>query len=526
MNLAEILQSHARDLPEVPALVEPARRGGRAITFAELDRAAARAAALLREAGLGSGDTVLVLQPISIELYVALAAIFRLGLVAMFVDPSAGREHLQRCCAIRPPRAMIGSPRAHLLRLWSRSLAAIPIKFVIGGRLPGAIPWSRSNRAIPHRPIAAVAANHPALLTFTSGSTALPKALLRTHGFLLVQHRVLQQCLRMQAGQVDLATMPVVLLSNLAAGATSLIPDADLRRPGVIDPARLVRQLQQHAVESAVASPALFEQLAGYCAARGLTFPGLRRLATGGAPVFPRVLARMRAMAPRAEVLAVYGSTEAEPIAHVELNEIDALDQQAMREGRGLLAGRPVEAIQLRILDDRWGRPIGPFTSDQFAAKCLPARQPGEIVVSGEHVLTERLSNDDEPTTFFVAGAAWHRTGDAGFVDGRGRLWLLGRCAARIEDRHGVVYPLAAEAPFYQDPGVRRAALASRGGRRIVLVEYFDRHQPHAALNPTLIAGGLHVDELRVCRHIPVDARHNAKIDYPRLYRLLERNGD
>jgi acyl-CoA synthetase (AMP-forming)/AMP-acid ligase II len=523
MNLAEIPQIHARQLPGVPAIVEAGRRGRERITFSELDEAAAHAAGLLGSAGLSRGDVVLVFQPISIELYVALAAIFRLGLVAMFVDPSAGRKHLDRCCEIRPPRALIASPRAHLLRLLSPRLAAVPIKFVIGTRVPGAISWNRASRARPHRAIEPVAPDHPALLTFTSGSTGLPKAVLRTHGFLLEQHRVLQECLRLKAGQIDLATMPVVLLSNLAAGVTSLIPDIDLRRPGAINPARLVRQMQQYSVDSAVASPALFERLTRYCARRDLKFQGLRQLATGGAPVFPRLLAQMQTMAPQANVLAVYGSTEAEPIARLAFQQIDSSDQAAMIAGRGLLAGRPVANIQLRILGDQWGRPIGPFDGAEFTANCLPPEQTGEIVVSGSHVLSNHLTGDDEQTGFQVDGTAWHRTGDAGFLDSQGRLWLLGRCTARIEDRHGVVYPFSAEVPLYCDPHVRRAAIASRRGRRILLVEYFGPRHRAAPLDAALLRDRLHVDELRVCRHIPVDARHNAKIDYPRLYQLLDR---
>ena len=64
---------------------------------------------LLRETGLAPRDTVLVFQPMSAELYVALLALFRLGITAMFLDPSAGRDHIEQCCAIRPPKAMIAS---------------------------------------------------------------------------------------------------------------------------------------------------------------------------------------------------------------------------------------------------------------------------------------------------------------------------------------------------------------------------------------------------------------------------------
>jgi acyl-CoA synthetase (AMP-forming)/AMP-acid ligase II len=197
-----------------------------------------------------------------------------------------------------------------------------------------------------------------------------------------------------------------------------------------------------------------------------------------------------------------------------------------MLAGKGLLAGVPVHAIRLRILRDSWGRPVGPFAPEDFDKHCRPPEEPGEIVVSGEHVLPGYLhGRGDEETKFWVDGVVWHRTGDAGYLDRAGRLWLLGRCSARIEDRHGTLYPFAAETAVYQDPAVRRAAVLGREGRRLLAVEFYERagRPDPAALRRAL--DWAHLDEVRVLRHIPVDKRHNAKIDYPALYALLGRAG-
>ena len=148
---------------------------------------------------------------------------------------------------------------------------------------------------------------------------------------------------------------------------------------------------------------------------------------------------------------------------------------------------------------------------------------PGEIVVSGDHVLPGYLRGEgDEETKFRVDGTVWHRTGDAGYLDGQGRLWLLGRCVARIRDSRGELYPFAAETAAYQPAGAHGAALVAHGGKRILAVEYYT--DPGAAdVNALRSAlAWTQVDEIRKCRRIPVDKRHNAKIDYPSLYRLLE----
>src|SRR5436190_11443097 len=128
MNLAFTLQAVARTQPGAAAIIER----DRITTFADLDARSCRAARLLTDAGLQPGDAVLVFHPMSAELYVCLLALFRLRVVAMFLDPSAGREHIERCCGLHPPRAFIGSTKAHLLRLFCPALRRIPHKFVIG----------------------------------------------------------------------------------------------------------------------------------------------------------------------------------------------------------------------------------------------------------------------------------------------------------------------------------------------------------------------------------------------------------
>lgn len=526
MSINELLHARACTCPETPAIIDTRRGRSRTLSFADLDLAAGRAAALLLQEGLRPGDRVLVLHPMAGELYVALAAIFRLGLTAMFLDPSTGRQHIDRCCALVAPRALIGSARAHLLRLLSPALQRIPVKFCIGPSIPGAVPWSRASRLAPYEPIQPCPPETPALLTFTSGSTGDPKAAVRSHGFLLAQHQALEQSLGLTPGEVDLTALPIFVLANLASGVTSLIPDADLRRPGAVDPAPLVAQIQVHRPTRTVASPAFLEPLANYCIQRRLTFPSLKKVFSGGAPVFPDLLDKLQAVAPQADIVAVYGSTEAEPIAFVGRHEIARDDVAGMLGGRGLLTGTPVSSIHLRILGNNWGRPIGPYSRAQFAAACLRPGEAGEIVVSGGHVLPGYLhGHGDEETKFAVDGTLWHRTGDAGYLDDRGRVWLLGRCAARIEDSRGTLYPFMVECTARHYPGVRHAAVASCSGRRILAIqlEEYAANTDLTALAQELAWAS--IDEIQVYKHIPVDKRHNAKIDYPALHRLIDKGG-
>jgi acyl-CoA synthetase (AMP-forming)/AMP-acid ligase II len=525
MNIYDDFTRQLAQRPEAAALTEWRRNRTVTLSYRELENAAARAAAMLTGGGLKVGDPVLVFVPMSIDLYIALLAIFRLGLVAVFLDPSAGRRNIERCCGIFPPKALIATPKAHLLRCVCPALRRIPLAFTTGRlRLPGARPWKRWKRYAVGAGIAACAPDAPALVTFTSGSTGAPKAAVRSHGQLAAQQQVLAAELRAAPGDLILSGLPIFVLSNLGAGAASLLPGCDLSRPGAVDAAAITERVRGLGVTCLQASPAFMEKVVAHCLSRGIRLGGVRRIFTGGAPVFPRLLDRIRAAAPHAEITTVYGSTEAEPIACLTREDLRPQDRAAMAAGEGLPAGRPVAALRLRILPDRWGVPIGPFSEGGFDRQCLGPGQPGEIVVSGPHVLKGYLHGaGDRETKFRVAGNIWHRTGDAGCVDADGNLWLLGRCAACIRDRQGVLYPFTVEAAASNFATVRRSALVYSGARRTLVVE--------AAKGVKLAELGLlkskigwaQIEQLLILPRIPVDRRHNAKVDYPALGRILKR---
>jgi acyl-CoA synthetase (AMP-forming)/AMP-acid ligase II len=523
MNLVEILTEQARKRPKAAAIIETRRGRHHFTTFAELDQRSAKVARLLRHSGIQAGDPVLIFHAMSSELYAVLLGVFRLGATAMFLDPSAGRIHIDRCCELQAPKALVASPKAHLLRITSGALRRIPRKFVFGAWLPGATPLTNAEKEPPLETCERCAADTPALLTFTSGSTGLPKAAVRSHGFLLAQHRVLERHIELVAGEVDLTTLPVFLLANLASGVTSVIPDADLRAPGAVAPAPIIAQIEQHRVTRCAASPAFFERLLASPNRESLR--GLHKIYTGGAPVFARLLDALCDCAPDAKVEAVYGSTEAEPIAHLNARTLRPEDRLAMRQGNGLLAGTPIADIALRIINDQWGRPLGSLAIRDFERIQVPAGQSGEIVVAGEHVLKGYLhGRGNEETKFSADGEVWHRTGDAGKLDAQGRLWLLGRSSARIQDAHGDLYPFAVECVAMEHPEVRRGAFVNHEGKRLLAIE------PHTGLDTRTretLRNDLawaHVAAVVEVNRLPVDKRHNAKIDYPALRALLGNN--
>lgn len=522
MNIAQILRDRATASGDQAAILDVHRGEVRRLTFRELESAAAAAAGNLRQAGLRPGDAVLVLVPMSAELYITLCALFRLGLTAQFLDPSAGRQHIEACCALCDPRAFIGSSRAQWLRFISPALRRIPLKFSTGRPVFGARPLiqPKANGFAGADLMETCLPTTPALIRFTSGSTGEPKAAVRSHGFLLEQQRVIERSLQLAAGEVDLSTLPIFVLANLASGVTSILPDGDLRAPAKIRPEPVIRQIDNHRPNRVSASPAFLKQLAGHCAQTGESLDTLERVFTGGAPVFPHLLDRFQTLAPKADIVAVYGSTEAEPIAKISRREISQADRDQMAEGRGLLAGYPDPAIRICLVQEGANPGTTSLSPSEFAAAQTPPGQPGQIVVSGPHVQPGYLNGvGDAETKWNIEGTAWHRTGDSGQLDSQGRLWLLGRSSERIQDARGTLYPFQVECAAHQHSGVERSALIAHRGERWLVVEV-QAGQPRPNLIAALAWAAL--DRIHYVRRIPVDSRHNAKVDYPALRKMLD----
>jgi acyl-coenzyme A synthetase/AMP-(fatty) acid ligase len=302
MNLVRILLERAAEHPDLPALIDRKNHKDRILTFRELAHRVSSGAAYLKSLGLKNGQTILVFQPVSIELYEILLSAFHAGMRVMLADPSAGSKFISHCCQRSMPHAFFGPWKAHAYRYAIPELRKVRINIRSGSWFPSTHPWQTNGASCE---LEDVPTDHPALITFTSGSTGAPKAAVRTHGFLLAQHRALAASMDFKAAEVDLITLPVFVLANLASGMTSVLADTDLRKPGSPHQSAIKHQCETFAVTRCAASPAFFEALSGQ-------LPDFQKIFTGGAPVFPDLLERLQASLPTAKIDSVYGSTEAD----------------------------------------------------------------------------------------------------------------------------------------------------------------------------------------------------------------------
>lgn len=523
------LAAHARHRPDAPALVQGHGRTRRVTTFGDLDAQARAVDKRLMEAGLGPGNRVLVAaRGRSAALYALVAGLLRAGVAAVVPDVTRGLRGAVDAWRRLPADAVV-VPDA-LAALLPRRLAGRRVWGLNALTAPGPSPADDGGTGDER---AETGPNTPALFTFTSGSTGRPRVVVRTHGVLGAQFDALRPLLGDAPGDVGLATLPVFALASLAAGATVVLPDQPLRRVSKVDAPALAAQIGAERVTRIVASPALLACLVADAPAGALA--GLRHIHTGGGPVFPDLLDALARAAPHAHLAAVYGSTEAEPIAAWTVPDAAA----AAHEGAlGLLAGALVAPARVALVrpgalpehalganehvsDDAWNAAL--------AAPPPPGArwgEAGEIAVAGPHVVPNYHDDPDadrrakRTTGPPEAPVRWHLTGDLGRFDDSGRLWLLGRVSAW---RPGAPFPLAVEAALRRVPGVGRAALVpvpgGHGGERLV-VAYDGPARPddvRAALPPG------RVDAVISLPRLPLDRRHDAKIDLPALRKMLLR---
>ena len=203
--------------------------------------------------------------------------------------------------------------------------------------------------------------------------------------------------------------------------------------------------------------------------------------------------------------------TEALPITDVTLSELEEGGR-----GNGVLVGRPVTGVQVSVSPlDASGSATGPLTDDPDVT--------GEVVVRGPHVkdhydqlwVTQRASARDH---------GWHRTGDVGHLDSNGRLWIEGRLGNVITTPAGVVTPVAPEQRMERLDAVRLAAVVGVGpaGRQVIVAVVEAPLQVSGVasleLSDTLRqAAGIDFAAVLVVDSLPVDIRHNSKIDRGRV---------
>ena len=528
-SLDGMLAGHAAARPGTPALVLPApgsllTGATHTVTFAQLERRVEDAASGLLAAGVGPGTRTALLVPPNADFFVIAYALLRVHAVPVVVDPGIGLARVRDCLGEAAPEAFVGIAQAHLARRVLRWCPHARIAVTAG---PVPVPGTRSLRRLeregarrgPHAPVPRPA-GAPAAILFTSGSTGPPKGVEHHEDGLLAQARLVGDLFGLGPGDVSLATFPPFALFGPALGMTTVVPRMDPTKPAKVVPARVVRAARDSGATVMFGSPAVLDRL-GRGAPAGTHLPALRQVISAGAPVPRDVQRRVLALlAPGAQVHTPYGATEALPVATIGSDELLTLPDD------GICVGRPVPGVDVALMRVTDG-PVDTLTPDRHVAP----GEIGEVVVRGP-VVSPAYADRPEATAAAKLrwdGALAHRTGDLASLDAAGRLWFAGRVAHVVHTADGPLYSVPCEEVLNHHPAVRRTALVGVGPAGdetpVAVVEMLDGAPMTAAVRRELGAVAAADPRTRtittLLEHpgLPVDPRHNSKIDRPALAR-------
>jgi acyl-CoA synthetase (AMP-forming)/AMP-acid ligase II len=531
VNVARNLKAMARVQPYRRAVVYPATRdaNGRVayshLTFRQLDRESDCFAHGLEKAGIGRGvRTILMVRP-SLEFFALTFAMFKVGAVPVMVDPGMGVVRMLSCLRESRAEALIGIPPGHVLRtLCPQYFKSVKTAVTVGRRWFWKGLTLRDIRMLPWKPypIADTAKDETAAILFTTGSTGPAKGVIYSHGIFDAQVRLIKSQFGITPDEIDLPTFPLFALFDPALGMTAIIPDMDPTRPANVDPEKIIEAVVNHGVTNMFASPALLNRVGRHGKEKKIKLPSLKRIISAGAPASPANIAQFSNMLEAdAEIHTGYGATEAMPVSSFGSREILSETAKLSEQGFGICVGRPIQSIEVQIIS------ISDDPIEQWSqALVLDEGEIGEITVCGDIVTSGYFERPSHDTASKIRddGRIWHRMGDLGWLDHKGRLWFCGRKNHRVIVTDKTLFTIPCEAVFNNHPAVYRSALVGVGmpphQRPVICIELQPEHKDadKGILIKELIELAQenvlteHLDTFLFRSRFPVDVRHNSKI--------------
>jgi acyl-CoA synthetase (AMP-forming)/AMP-acid ligase II len=410
------------------------------LTYAEAADLAAGWSARWSAAGIGTCDRIGLIAGNDPRVPLLIAAASRIGAVIVPVNPALLPRDQVHMLASVGVAALVCSPRfAPALFDAGAGDVSASRRFVLDGRPAVGVRLDPGDDAVAI-PAARTDRNNVILQPFTSGTTGSPKSPLLTHEVLSTQSsRWTMAGLRLEPGETLYLPMPITLWLGASLAYHTMWCGAALQTEQ-FSVSSLVRAITQDRVAATVMVPTILHMLLDELGPEPVAHADLKWILYGAAPIPPSTLRRALTTL-RCAFFQGYGSTESTAMTMLfPEDHLKALDgqEQLLRS-----VGRPFPGSDVMILTD-----------DLLPAA---ANEVGEICSKGRH-LFDGYHNDPERTAErFHDG--WYRTGDLGFLDEQGYLYLLDRKDNLIISGGANIYPADIEAVLTELDGVHEVAV-------------------------------------------------------------------
>jgi long-chain acyl-CoA synthetase len=446
-SLVHMLAAAVEAQPDLPAVILEQQR----ISYAELGRAVAGLAERLTTAGAKRGERVILLMANSIEMTVALHAVMAAGAQVVPINPFLTPSELKHQLGDVQACAIVSDQLSEEKAAQVAVLFDISTKLTLGAGGITLDAW-KADQSLQLDRSRFPRLDDFALLIFTGGSTGVPKGVNHTHRALLysvLQHVTVWPCKFGQERFLNVAPM----FHIWGLGYSTFVPiyaQSTLVMVPRYDADKVVRGLSDHKITVFAGGPApIYMGLLASPEFAKADLSQLRYCPSGGAPC-PAELHREWLEKTGQPILEGWGMTEGAPFC---LNVYDG-------KRKLLSVGHPVPGTELQVVDLESGDHV------------LPLGQRGELRVRGPQMGAGYRNQPEETARTMRDG--WVHTGDIGYVDDEGFVFLVDRKKDMVIVGGYNVYPREVDEVLFKHPKIREAATVGKRDARLgeVLVAF------------------------------------------------------
>jgi acyl-CoA synthetase (AMP-forming)/AMP-acid ligase II len=394
---------------------------GRRSTFRELYDRVAGLAALLTRRGVRKGDRLALLLPNGPDYVELVYACSWLGAIAVPLNTRLSVTEIDRVLANATPRGLIRHSSM------PEPAASVPWQVVVDQELLDVEP------DLP--PVPLYDPDAMLALIYTSGTTGRPKGVALTHASAMADVDHVNYWMPYREGGVYLHAAPMFHIADFPLMfAAPAVGAAQVTLPR-FSAESFCATVERERVTHTVLVPTMINLLTQYADLKAHALGSVEVLGYGGSPMAPELIRRTRAVLPQVKLVQVYGLSET--------GFLTGLQDHEHTEARLLSCGRPCPGVDLRVVDE-WGQE-------------LATGEAGEIVTRGTNVMPGYWNDPQETLAAFRNGM--FRTGDIGYQDADGYVYIRDRLKDMIVSGGENVYSGEVEAVLYAHPAIREAAV-------------------------------------------------------------------
>ncbi len=409
MLVHDFLRTSAERTPDTVAVIEPAARA----TYGEVNRLANRAANALIAAGVKRGDRVVLAIDDGIESVACYFGAMKAGGVAVPLPHGPHNTRFARAVEDCSPAAAIVNPATVADPDAAAALVTLPAVFETKGPAGGA--WPAQDGGFPDWGSAIDAASDAdpsvrmidrdlAAIIYTSGSTGAPRGAMLSHLNIRSNTESIVEYLHLTPADRVMCVLPFyyvyglsLLHTHIAVGG-SIIVETRFAFPNVV-----LKGLREHRATGFAGVPSTFALLMHRSNLTSMTFPDLRYVTQAGGGMPPARIREWLEKGPKAAFYVMYGATE----ASARLTYLEPTD---LERKLGSI-GRAIPNVEILVVNDE--------------GKVAAQDEVGELVARGSNISSGYWNSTEETKERF--GPLGYRTGDLGYADQEGFLYLVGR---------------------------------------------------------------------------------------------------